>query len=721
MNKLNQLIISMTLPCRCLFRAVGRLVVLGAALHTISSTAVENPAGAGTATAQDFSGSYCAGAGDVGYLRLIDESFAFFHSNPAVPSVGMLYKPEWDLLIEGANWDAWWIQNSYGFAYAATPFLQEPWFSLMQRSFDLLWDAQGDGKRRGKLAGETSPGSYHELVGPEGCLGDCALPGIIAYKQGDGDMRVHEWFYEATAAGVVIQGEILLAGRDRAAIEKYLPKMRRACDFIEQARDPKNQLFLVGPACNLLAPSYGGVRQPDGTFGKGYLAGLSITYLAALDRMVELCRLTRDERQLTEYQRRQKITRESLQQLLTPAGYFVKSIEPDGTRHGVLGQERFGYLEGVANADAVAMRVAEKPIAETIYRQIATYPAIRPFDFLLTSAPGLDDTYWNWGHTNGPGFDGFHAFGDWVNGGAWSTVEGRAILMYYRLGKFEDVRRSAARAMRWAKDFRMDQPWSQRGENSHNPWSDTGIFKVHGVTVMVDNFAIPAATIRGLFDYEYRLDRVILRPRVPGGITHYAQKEPVRYGEKRLYVSCRNGGPRVSSVTVNGRTFNTSSPDEVALPYAELPAEARIEITTEGGWPKETSNVDYPELPAVQPMPAAQALPPAELPEPLRAPFKVLTALKTSLAAEPGAEYERAFVSEALELCHACAVRATMDPGPGYYRPITAPRREGLNKFFEESALGMYKGLAQRMTNYASQGDARQKRIAALFTAATGT
>ena len=49
---------------------------------------------------------------------------------------------------------------------------------------------------------------------------------------------------------------------------------------------------------------------------------------------------------------------------------------------------------------------------------------------------------------------------------------------------------------------------------------------------MIDNFAIPAATIRGLFDYEYRCDRLILRPRVPGSITEYVQKQPVRFGEK---------------------------------------------------------------------------------------------------------------------------------------------------------------------------------------------
>jgi hypothetical protein len=95
------------------------------------------------------------------------------------------------------------------------------------------------------------------------------MPGRIAYKQGDGDPKVHDWFYEATAAGIVMQAEILLTNRDQKAIDRYLPKMERACNCIEKTRDPKNNLFLVGPACNLLAPSYGGVKQSDGSFGKG--------------------------------------------------------------------------------------------------------------------------------------------------------------------------------------------------------------------------------------------------------------------------------------------------------------------------------------------------------------------------------------------------------------------------------------------------------------------
>lgn len=664
-----------------------------------------------TSTSGPYEGRFCAGEGDVDFLRLIDESFAFFHPNAVVPNLTMLYHPEWDTFVEAGGWQGWWIQNSYGFSYAATPFLPEPWFSTLQRSWDLFWDNQGDGQRKGGWGG-----GGESLVAPDGCLGDCAAPGKIMYKQGDGDVNRHDWFHEATAAGIVMQAEILLASRDRTALARYLPQMARACDSIERTRDPQNNLFLVGPACNLLAPSYGGVRQADGSFGKGYLAGLSVTYLAALDRMVELFKLSGDTSKLAEYERRQRLTRQSLPQLLAPAGYFVKSVEPGGVKHGVLGQDRFNYLEGTVNADAVGLRVADDATAASIYRQIAAFPDIRPFDFLLVNAPGLDDTYWNWGHRTGPGLEGIQAFGEWVNGGVWATVEGRAILMYYRLGKFEDIRRSAVRAMKWAKDYRMDSPWSQRGENTDNSWYDEGKWLYgNGIKVTADNYAIPAATIRGLFDYEYRCDRLILRPRVPGGIARYVQKQPVRFGSKWLHLSCRNGGPRVGSVTINGQPADVDSPEAVVLFYDRLPASATIEIATVGGWPPEPATVPYPIVPALVPETGKSAPAPAALAESLKQPFAVLSAMAKRLANEPGADYERAFVAVALAACEDYRLRAAMDPGPGYYRPITPKRRTALTEFYEQTALGLYKGWAGRMKVYAEKGDARQQRVASLF------
>ena len=664
----------------------------------------------------NYEGKYCSGSGDINFLRLIDESFAFFYPNPVVPNLSMIYNSEWDTFTEGAGWGAWWIQNSYGFSYAAAPFLQEPWSGVLQRSWDMFWDNQGDGLHKGGW-GDGKPDQLSELIAPDGSLGDAASPKQIIFKQGDGDVKMHDWFYEATAAGIVMQSEILLVGHNKKACGKYLPKMERACAFIEKARDPKNNLFLVGPACNLLAPSYGGVKQSDGTFGKGYLAGLSITYLAALDRMVELYKFTGDAEKLAICEKRETITRASLTQLLAPAGYFVKSVEPGGTKHGVLGQQQYSYLEGVANADAVALRVVDEKTSETIYNQIKAFPAIRPFDFLLTNAPGLDDTYVSWGDPAGKGIQGFYTFGDWVNGGVWGTVEGRAILMYYRLGKFEDIRRSATRAMRWAKDFRMDAPWAQRGENTHNPWSDTGKFKVGGVAVMVDNFAIPAATIRGLFDCDYRSDRLILRPRIPGTIKSYTQKEAIRFGEKQLYVSCQNGGRKVKSVLVNGKSIAVDSPDEVTLPYQELPANSKIEITTEGGWPEEASTAIYPVKPALVPRKVTIKQTVTELPDSIKKAVILLSAMNRSLATVPDSENERAYLDVAIKACEQCQVRGSLETGPGYYRPLTPERKAGINQFYERTALSMYHGFVTKMEGYSRSNDKQKQRIGELFIA----
>lgn len=660
-----------------------------------------------------YQGIYCSGTGDTDFLRLIDESFAFFHPNPVVPNLTMIYNPDWDTFTEGAGWGAWWIQNSYGFSYAATPFLQEPWFSILQRSWDLFWDNQGDGVRKGGW-GDGTPNQLSELVAPDGGLGDTAAPGKIIYKQGDGDVKMHDWFYEATAACLVMQSEILLVNRDKKALEHYLPKMERACNFIERARDPKTDLFLVGPACNLLAPSYGGVKMPDGTFGKGFLTGVSITYLAALDRMIELYKFTDDREKQALFENRQKITRNSLKQLQTEAEYFVKSVEPNGTKHGVLGQKQFGYLEGTVNADAVALRVVDEQTSQKIYKQIEAFPAIRPFDFLLTNAPGLDDTYPAWGRTSGKGLEGFWTFGDWVNGGVWGTVEGRAILMYYRMGKFEDIRRSANRAMKWAKDFRMDAPWSQQGENTSNPWSDKGKFRVGGVAVMVDNFAIPAATIRGLFDYDYKSDRLIIRPRIPGSITEYQQKEPVRFGEKKLFLSCKNGGPKISSVEINGKELKVTSNDELALIYEELSNESNIEITTTGGWPGEKPASGYPVKPSLQDKSEVNST----IPETLKKPYNVLLAMKLNLENEPGVENEKAMVNKAIQAIESCRERLSLQPGPGYFRPITSERKEGIDKFYEQTAKSMYEGFSNRMKKYADSNNQQQKRIADLFSLA---
>jgi hypothetical protein len=256
----------------------------------------------------------------------------------------------------------------------------------------------------------------------------------------------------------------------------------------------------------------------------------------------------------------------------------------------------------------------------------------------------------------------------------------------------------------------MDAPWSQRGENTKNPWSDSGGNQVGGVAVMIDNFAIPAATLRGLFDYQYRSDRLVLRPRVPASITEYVQKHPVRFGAKTLYLSCRNRGPKIKSVMVNGRTAKVESSDSAVLLYDELPAQAKIDIVTEGGWGDGPAE---PGAPRAHDAPAA-AVAQAQLPQSLKKPYAVLTSMKRLVAQESNADYEQAFIRESLRAIEAWRGRSAVVM-PGFFRPITAERRSGILKFYENAALGMYNGLARRMAGYAQSPDTAKKRIADLF------
>ena len=123
----------------------------------------------------------------------------------------------------------------------------------------------------------------------------------------------------------------------------------------------------------------------------------------------------------------------------------------------------------------------------------------------------------------------------------------------------------------------------------------------------------------------------------------------------------------------------------------------------------------YPVKPSLVPKKATTPEAIVELPESLRKPFAILSAMMKKLGNESGAEPERAYLAIAIKSFEDYQVRAGMDPGPGYYRPITAERKEGINQFYERTAMAMYNGFVKKMAGYAEKGDNRQKRMAALF------
>ena len=638
------------------------------------------------ADADRFEGRHYRGRGDVEYLQLLDTARRMFEPDPEFQNMSMLYTPLWDGLVEGPTWNMWWIQNSYGTTYCALPFYQEPFITFLQNSQDLWFDQMGDGKRAG--CPDTPAFSW---VAPDGQLCDAARPGCIIYRQGDGRTQIHDRGLEFTAAGVLMQSELLLISRDRQAIAHYLPKLERSANFLDTRRDPKNNLFLAGPAANLLAPSYAGWARPDGTYGKAYLAGLSITYIAALDRLIEVEKLAGASRQAEIYSARCELARKGLPLLTAREGYFIKSLDPDGTRHGVFGAEKYGYFEASPNHDAIAFRVVNQAQAEKIYAQIASIPGLRPYAFTIPNYPSLDDMY------EKP--EGLWRFGEWVNGGDWSTCEARMILAYYRLGKYEDARRSMKQLLTFARRFRMDNPLTNFGNDVYQPKEPTNI--------TYDAFGPPVALMRGLFEYLYRADGLTLVPHIPPGITELRQIDPIRFGSKKLYLSTLGHGP-ITSVKVNGQRWHSFDRDSVFLAYKDTPDVAHIVIELEGRSAPGLLNIinvdDAPPLETEDFSPGLAAR-----------VAKVRAFHARLLTAGLGESYEAAHAQLILDAIRAAHERQNL-LAAGKLPHLPEVSQTAADRSYVETTTRLCEGLEALMKSYERSSDERARRIFGLWT-----
>jgi hypothetical protein len=613
--------------------------------------------------APSFVGRFFKGKGDVEYLGLLDTARRMFAPDAEFQNVPMLYTPAWNGFVEGPTWGAWWIQNSYGTTYAALPFLTEPLTTFLQNSQDLWFDQMGDGKT-------VRPFREFQWVPPDGALCDAAAPGMFIAKQGDGRVDIHDWGMEFAAAGLLMQAELLLISRDADAIARYLPKLERTAGFLETRRDPRNNLYLAGPAGNLLAPSYAGWKKPDGTYGMAYLAGLSITTIAALDRLIELEKLAGNAEKAALYSRRRSASRKGLKALIEPDGYFVRSLDPDGVRHGVYGAERHGYFEAPPNHDAVCMRVADDKLARTIMDKIASIPGLRPHAFIIPNCPSYDDMY------EKP--EGLWAYGTWVNGGHWSTCEARMIIAYFRMGRFNDARRSMEKLLTFARRFRMDNPLTEFGNSVYQPNEP--------INTTYDAFGPPAAMVRGLFEYLYRADGVTLIPHVPPGVLQMEQRFPIRFGSKKLWVATVGSGP-VTGVWVNGVRWRRHTKQSITLPYEATPEEARVVIAMGGAKADDAFLSARPD-----PAPSLDGPVPEELRDAVEDMRKRLAGL---VSAGRGDSAEAAHMRLAIECAAAAGLRNRMK-AEGKLTPLPPESARAADSLYRTTVLNLWQGVKGR-------------------------
>jgi hypothetical protein len=625
----------------------------------------------------------------VEYLRLLETARRLFEPDPELQNLSMLYYPAWNGLVEGPTWDAWWIQNSYGTTYSILPLLREPFLTFLQNSQDLWFDQMGDGKR----VGAKPP---FDWVAPDGALCDCARPGWIVYKQGDGRTALHDWGLEFTAAGMVMQGELLLISRDLDAIAHYLPKLERCAAFIETRRDSANDLFLAGAAGNLLAPSYAGWRRPDGTYGRAYLTGLSVTYIAALDRLIELERLAGRTAEADRFTALRDSARKGLGRLTTEEGYLIRSLDPDGTRHGVYGAPQHGYFETSPNHDAVALRVVDDVQSQAILRKIDSLPGLRPHDFILPNHPGYDDMY------EKP--EGLWAYGTWVNGGHWSTCEARMMLAYYRTGHFDAARRSMRYLLTFAERFRMDNPLTQRGAEVYQPNQP--------VNLTYDAFGPPAAFMRGLFEYLYRADGLTLVPHIPPSVDALEQLDPVRFGEKQLFLSVAGQGA-ITAVRVNGRDWQSHDSGSVFLPYAETPRSARVEIVLGQGRSLEGRVAEDPGEVLTQAPEGGRGSLSEELAVSVRRAREFNHRL---VEAGWGGTYEAAHARLMVDCAHAWSRRQAMREA-GQLRLLPEASQAAADQLYVQTIIRLSDGLEAVVKPYGESADTRRRRIVDLWQA----
>ncbi len=522
--------------------------------------------------APQFSGVYVEGSGDPKLLEAINAAFESIEPSARMASLPLLYKRDWNGFVEGPSWPAWWIQNSFGTTYGLMPFLgQEPYASWIRNSQDMWFVMMGDGKRK----------DFHNFVGPDGCLCDCTgielnggsangfgdfrvpgggckplIDGTIhkawtSYKQGDSNSNTADFYIGATAAGLVMEADRLLARHDPD--QTRLAQLKRVAAFLDSRRDPQTNLLKGGQNCNLLAPTFRSVRKADGTYELSYLTELSVNYVAGLDRLTQVCLLCGQPDEAARYRAIAQKVRQALPRLMTPDGYFIRSDESDG-RHGIFGAATHGYFEAHPNHDAGAFRVtddaANRRIVDFMLHKVhgrQTPGSLVPHGFVLPNYPGYDDDA------------GGGEYGWWTNGGVWPAHEGVMGIACFRAGEFAHPLEAWNAMQPLMEAFRPDAPLANWGTT---PW---GGQLAAPYCFCYDDWGPVGGILRGLFEYQYAAAGVRLWPHIPPSLTRYAQKVPSYFGQTKIFLASTGSGA-VTGALVDGKNAIMDTDGSLFLP-----------------------------------------------------------------------------------------------------------------------------------------------------------
>jgi hypothetical protein len=232
------------------------------------------------------------------------------------------------------------------------------------------------------------------------------------------------------------------------------------------------------------------------------------------------------------------------------------------------------------------------------------------------------------------------------------------------------------------------------------------------INITYDAFGVPAAFLRGLFEYLYRADGVTIAPHIPPAIAELQQLDPVRFGNKKLYLSTVGHGP-VTSVEVNGRPWRSFDSDSVFLAYNDTPNLAHIVIGLGGstGRPRVPAQTALREegLPSVPGNPERPQL--ASL-DAAAAKARVFRA--RLVAAGFGESYEAAHAQLILDAVSAARVHEGLRAA-GKLPPLPEASQAAADKSYEDTVMRLSEGLAAVMKSYEKSSDARARNIYRLY------
>ena len=304
--------------------------------------------------------------------------------------------------------------------------------------------------------------------------------------------------------------------------------------------------------------------------------------------------------------------------------------------------------------------------------------------------------------------EGLWGYGTWVNGGHWSTCEARMVLAYYRLGKFEDARRSMRQLLTFAERFRMDNPLTKCGSDVYQPNQP--------INLCYDTFGPAAAFMRGLFEYLYRADGLTLVPHVPPG--HHragADSTLCASATSGFCLSTIGAGP-ITAVRVNGRKWKQFDRATVFLPYDKTPDLATVQITL--GTVKPAAKETKRAKPAAASPEISSAAAAPDLSS-LEKRAAKLRDFQRHLAAEGlGSTYAAAHAQLATECVATAALRLQLIE-QGKIKPLPPPSETAADKAYAQTATKLCDGLDAVLKSYEKSNDSQQHRIWQAWLAAT--